>query len=40
MTPSNKKVVVHRRSDSGRFTTEKYSKKHPKTTEKQTIKKK
>ena len=27
--------IVHRRSDTGRFTTEKYADKHPKTTERE-----
>lgn len=34
------KVTVHRRADTGRFTTERYAKKHPKTTVKETVKKK
>lgn len=29
--------VVHRRSDTGKFTTEKYADKHPKTTEREVI---
>jgi hypothetical protein len=32
------KKTVHRRSDTGRFTTEKYAEKHPNTTEKERIK--
>lgn len=38
MAPPQKKIIVHRRSDSGRFTSEKYADKHPRTTERQTIK--
>ncbi len=32
------KKAVHRRSDTGRFTTEKYAEKHPNTTEKKRVK--
>jgi hypothetical protein len=32
------KKTVHRRSDTGRFTTEKYAEKHPNTTEKERVK--
>lgn len=29
--------IVHRRSDTGQFTTERYADKHPKTTEREVI---
>lgn len=29
--------IVHRRSDTGKFTTERYADKHPKTTEREVI---
>jgi hypothetical protein len=32
------KKTVHRRSDTGRFTTEKYAKAHPNTTETERVK--
>ena len=34
------KKTVHRSADTGKFVTEKYADKHPKTTVKETIKKK
>jgi hypothetical protein len=33
------KVVVYRRSDNGHFTTKEYAKRHPKTTEREVVKK-
>lgn len=39
MTTKTVKQVVHRDSDKGRFVTEKYADRHPKTTERQVIKK-
>lgn len=40
MSKNNKnKKIVYRSSETGRFVTENYAKKHPKTTEKEHVKK-